>query len=101
MDVSAKKCPTTDAANPLPDQSRISQEAPAIDEWLLRVVGPNFVAGAVFDPITRRCVVAAPKMRWWIKGKSAEQAIAYIKRRGWHHLWMPLIYKKQQTGEGN
>ena len=49
---------------------------------LVRVVAPHFVAGIVINRATKRCVEAAPILRW-CEGKTADEIRRYIDRRGW------------------
>jgi hypothetical protein len=53
------------------------------DEYLVRVVGPRFVAGAVFSTKgAGRITRAAPILRA-MQGMTADEARDYIRSRGW------------------
>ncbi len=54
---------------------------------LLRIVAPHYVAGAVFDTTSRRCVRAAPIIKWMI-GQGPEQVLQYLKRKGFTWQWL-------------
>lgn len=50
---------------------------------LLRIIGPDFVAGAEIGPRAHRVVRCAPKLRVLIFGQGRTQVAALIKARGW------------------
>jgi len=49
---------------------------------LVRVVGPNFVAGLLIDPTTDRCIFAAPILRH-LTGQPADKLRQGFRRLGW------------------
>jgi hypothetical protein len=56
---------------------------------LLRVVGPNFVAGAEYvkENGVWRCARSAPIIKW-ITCLPVEQAGAALKKKGWSYQWL-------------
>lgn len=49
---------------------------------LVRVVGPDFVAGLLIDPDTDRCVVTAPSL-YYLRGQPAAKLRQTFARMGW------------------
>jgi hypothetical protein len=49
---------------------------------LVRVVGPNFVAGLIFDRETGRVIIAAPILRH-LMGQHRDKLRQTFKRLGW------------------
>jgi hypothetical protein len=52
------------------------------DGMLVRIVGPNFVAGLIFDRATDRVIFAAPILRY-LTGQHADKLRQTFKRLGW------------------
>lgn len=59
-------------------------------ERLLRVTAPHFVAGAVFarDESGGWRVRRTAPILGWMRGKSAGEIGAYLRRKGWRFEWL-------------
>lgn len=53
------------------------------DGMLVRVTGPDFMAGLIFDYTTKRVVIAAPILGF-LRGQHVSKVAQTCKRLGWH-----------------